>query len=145
MSFPLSANPSSLGVVGGDLAGHPDGRRLADDVTDISVKAVAGAAYPLFHADFKADPLAAQLGDGVDANDVPFRNSFPYVAVAHDGTTSVPHGVDAPTGGTTAPPAGGTTQPPAGGTGSVQPPAGGMPDMPKTGVHIDHLGDIYGI
>ena len=64
-------------MVGGDLAGYPNGRRLADDVTDISLKAVAGAAYPLFHPDFKADPLAAQLGDGVDANDVPFRTVLP--------------------------------------------------------------------
>src|SRR5205823_3785678 len=95
MGVPPSANPNSLGVVGGDLAGFPDGRRLADDVTDISLKAVAGAAYPLFHKDFTPDPLAAQLGDGVDANDVPFRTAFPYVAVAHDGTSSVPHGVQA--------------------------------------------------
>ena len=69
MGVPPAAKPNSLGVVGGDLAGFPNGRRLADDVTDISLKAVAGAAYPLFHPDFKADPLAAQLGDGVDAND----------------------------------------------------------------------------
>ena len=106
MAVPPSANPNSLGVVGGDLAGYPDGRRLADDVTDISLKAVAGAAYPLFHPDFKADPLAAQLGDGVDANDVPFRTSFPYVALAHDGTSSVPHGTTAPAGGVTDPASG---------------------------------------
>ncbi|MEO5950910.1 MAG: DUF4331 family protein [Chloroflexia bacterium] len=140
MGVPVSANPNSLGVVGGDLGGYPNGRRLADDVTDISLKAVAGAAYPLFHPDFAADPLAAQLGDGVDANDVSFRSAFPYVAVAHDGTTSVPHGVDAPSGGTVAPPAGGAT-PPAGGT---QPPAGTAPGMPITGTGIDHLADIYG-
>jgi hypothetical protein len=125
MAVPPSANPNSLGVVGGDLAGYPDGRRLADDVTDISLKAVAGAAYPLFHPDFKADPLAAQLGDGVDANDVPFRNSFPYLAVAHDGTSSVPHGVEAAA------------------VGSSQPPAGQAPGMPITGAPINDLGDIY--
>jgi hypothetical protein len=142
MAVPPSANPHSLGVVGGDLAGYPDGRRLADDVTDISLKAVAGAAYPLFHADFTADPLAAQLGDGVDANDVPFRTSFPYVALAHDGTSSVPHGVEAPaSGGAAQPPAGGTSQPPAGGMGQ---PSGSTPGMPKTG-EVDHLGDIYGV
>ncbi len=135
MGVPPSANPNSLGVVGGDLGGYPNGRRLADDVTDISLKAVAGAAYPLFHPDFAADPLAAQLGDGVDANDVSFRSAFPYVAVAHDGTTSVPHGVDAPTGGTVAPPAGGSTTP----------PAGTAPGMPITGTGINHLADIYGL
>jgi hypothetical protein len=141
MGVPPSANPNSLGVVGGDLAGYPDGRRLADDVTDISLKAVAGAAYPLFHKDFAADPLAAQLGDGVDANDVPFRTSFPYVALAHDGTSSVPHGVTAPAAMVPAP-AGGGTQPGAG--------AGSTPGMPKTGTargmfEIDHLADVYGL
>jgi hypothetical protein len=85
-------NPNPLGVVAGDNAGYPNGRRLADDVTDISIKAVAGAAYPLFHAEYVPDPLAAQLGDGVDANDKPFRTSFPYLALPFDGFASVPHG-----------------------------------------------------
>lgn len=147
MGVPPSAQPNSLGVVGGDLAGYPDGRRLADDVTDISLKAVAGAAYPLFHPDFKADPLAAQLGDGVDANDVPFRTAFPYVALAHQGTASVPHGVDVPAA--SQPPAAQppVAQPPAAQPPVAQPPAGMTPGMPKTGglFQIDHLGDVYGI
>ncbi|HMA33227.1 MAG TPA: DUF4331 domain-containing protein [Chloroflexia bacterium] len=118
---------SNLGVVGGDLGGYPDGRRLADDVTDISLKAVAGAAYPLFHPDFKPDPLAAQLGDGVDANDAPFRSSFPYVAVAWSGTQSVPHGTQV-----------------AGGTGGGQAGGGGTPGMPRTGgTDSGHLADVY--
>jgi hypothetical protein len=135
MTVPPSANPNSLGVVGGDMAGYPNGRRLADDVTDISLKAVAGAAYPLFHPDFTPDPLAAQLGDGVDANDLPFRSAFPYVALAHDGTTSVPHGVEVPPAAM-APPA----QPAA-----AEPPT--MIGMPKTGgpFAIEHLGDVYGL
>lgn len=125
MGVPPAAKPSALGVIGGDLAGYPNGRRLADDVTDISLKAVGGAAYPLFHPDFKADAIAGQLGDGVDANDEPFLNSFPYVGYAWDGTTSVPHGSYAPTG---------TTNPP---------PASNPPGMPTTG--INHLGDIYAL
>src|SRR5436190_5171548 len=40
MGIPPSSNPNALGVVGGDAAGYPNGRRLADDVTDISLKAV---------------------------------------------------------------------------------------------------------
>ena len=141
MGVPPFANPNSLGVVGGDNAGFPNGRRLADDVTDIELKAVAGAAYPLFHPDFKADALAAQLGDGVDANDVPFRTSFPYVALAHDGTSSVPHGTTA--GQAQAPSAPPAAQPPI----AQVPPTTMQPGMPKTGgfMQIDHLGDIYGI
>jgi len=130
MAVPPSANPNSLGVVAGDVAGFPNGRRLADDVTDVVLKAGAGAAYPLFHKDFQADPLAAQLGDGVDANDSPFRSAFPYVALPWSGVESVPHGSSAPA------PGGGTTPPPSGST----------PGMPTTGNGgIAHLGDIYGI
>lgn len=148
MGVPPAATPNNLGVVGGDLAGYPNGRRLADDVTDISLKAVAGAAYPLFHKDFAADPLAAQLGDGVDANDVAFRTSFPYVALAHDGTSSVPHGVEAPAAAAPPPAAGSTGGTPAG-TGTT-PGAGSAPGMPKTGTvrglfDIDHLADVYGL
>ena len=67
-------------MVAGDVAGFPNGRRLADDVVDVSLKAVAGAAYPLFNPGYVPDPLAGRLGDGVDANDKPFMSSFPYVA-----------------------------------------------------------------
>jgi hypothetical protein len=142
MGVPVSAQPNSLGVVAGDLGGFPNGRRLADDVTDVALKAVAGAAYPLFHPEFKADPLAAQLGDGVDANDAPFRASFPYVALPWSGLESVPHGVDAPVCPPAAPcpPAGGGNPP----TGGGQMP-GGMPTTGSSGLfNIDHLGDIYG-
>ena len=59
-----------LGVLGGDLAGWPNGRRLEDDVIDIAERAVGGAL--IGHA--------LPLGDGVDANDVPLQQSFPYLA-----------------------------------------------------------------
>ncbi len=99
VAVPPSSNPNKLGVLANDNAGFPNGRRLADDVTDISIRAVAGAAYPLFHPTFTADPLANQLGDGVDANDVPFRTSFPYLALPHQGYESVPHGTFVSNGG----------------------------------------------
>jgi hypothetical protein len=59
-----------LGVLGGDLAGWPNGRRLEDDVIDIAERAVGGAL--IGHA--------LPLGDGVDANDVAYQQSFPYAA-----------------------------------------------------------------
>ena len=86
-----ATSPNNLGVLGGDNQGYPNGRRLADDVTDISIKAVAGAAYKLFHPEFTPDPVAAQLGDGVDENDAEFRSSFPYLALPWSGFESVPH------------------------------------------------------
>ncbi len=80
-----SANPNRMGVLGGDNAGYPNGRRLTDDTVDISIQAVAGAALPLFDPSFTPDPLATRLGDGVDANDTPFRSSFPYLALPNSG------------------------------------------------------------
>jgi hypothetical protein len=65
-----AAKVDRLGVIGGDLAGYPNGRRLEDDVIDIDERVVAGEL--LGHK--------LPLGDGVDANDVPNLSSFPYVA-----------------------------------------------------------------
>jgi hypothetical protein len=74
-----------LAALAGDVLGFPNGRRLEDDVTDIALQALAGATYPLVHKDFTPDPLAGQLGDGVDANDKPFLAAFPYLATPHRG------------------------------------------------------------
>ncbi|WP_196788601.1 DUF4331 domain-containing protein [Motilibacter rhizosphaerae] len=81
-STPVAAHPDRLGVLGGDVQGFPNGRRLGDDVIDISLQAVAGelVGYP------------NDLGDGVDANDAGFTSSFPYVALPHSG--SIPKGSD---------------------------------------------------
>lgn len=59
-----------LGVLGGDTGGFPNGRRLSDDVVDIALQVVAGALVG--HPN--------NLGDGVNANDKPFRDTFPYLA-----------------------------------------------------------------
>ncbi|MEU8896376.1 DUF4331 domain-containing protein [Nocardia sp. NPDC048505] len=75
MSVPVTAQPNRLGVLAGDLQGFPNGRRLADDVVDIELQAVAGAAQ----TGKLVEALAA--GDEVDANDVAFGAAFPYVAL----------------------------------------------------------------
>lgn len=82
-STPPSANPNRLGLLGGDMAGFPNGRRPADDVHDISLRAVAGGTP--FTPDFNKAPNN-QLGDGVDANDKPFLTSFPYIASPASGS-----------------------------------------------------------
>jgi hypothetical protein len=64
-----------LGVIAGDNAGYPNGRRLGDDVIDIDERVVAGEL--IGHQ--------LPLGDGVDANDVPNLSSFPYVAAPFSG------------------------------------------------------------
>ena len=69
-----------LGALAGDTGGFPNGRRLSDDVVDIELQVLAGA---LLDADGKIDgtqvPFSA-LGDGVNADDQPANDSFPYVA-----------------------------------------------------------------
>lgn len=85
---PPTEEPNRLGVLAKDTQGFPNGRRLADDVVDISLQAVGGAAYPLFHKDFMVDPKVATLSDGVDKNDKEFRSSFPYLALPDSGTDS---------------------------------------------------------
>jgi hypothetical protein len=82
---PCDGDCSSLGVIGGDVAGFPNGRRLSDDVIDVSLRAVLGVLLPDHQA------LADTIGDGVDENDVPFLESFPYVAYPHSGSDTDPH------------------------------------------------------
>lgn len=76
-SIPPTAQPNRLGVIGGDLQGFPNGRRLSDDVVDIALQVMEGAAQ----SGQLVSALAA--GDGVNANDVPFSSTFPYVALPH--------------------------------------------------------------
>ncbi len=86
-SIPPSPSPSRLGVLDGDLAGFPNGRRLADDVVDIELRAFA-QGYGSFLNGLLGLPNKSPnnlLGDGVDANDVPFLRQFPYVGTPHQG------------------------------------------------------------
>jgi hypothetical protein len=77
---------SRLGLIGGDPAGFPNGRRLADDVTDIVLRVGVGGvlASDASGASLNRFPNN-RLGDGVNVNDRPYLASFPYVAYAHDG------------------------------------------------------------
>jgi hypothetical protein len=64
-----------FGVIAGDNAGFPNGRRLGDDVVDIELRVVGGFLLPPDQGGKKLP-----LGDGVDQNDKPFLSAFPYVA-----------------------------------------------------------------
>ena len=81
---PLS-NRKRLGVIAGDGAGFPNGRRLTDDVTDIAARVVgggilAGAKYNVFPNN--------SIGDGVNAPDVATQETFPYIHYAYSGRDS---------------------------------------------------------
>jgi hypothetical protein len=76
-SIPPSKTPQRLGVLAGDKAGYPNGRRLTDDVVDISLQVVEGK---LLGAKIPA------LGDAVNVNDKAFGSTFPYVALPWSGS-----------------------------------------------------------
>jgi len=77
MAIAPAARPDPYGVLAGDVQGFPNGRRLTDDVVDIAVQAVEGAAQ----AGALVEGLAAV--DSVDRNDRAFGSSFPYLALPH--------------------------------------------------------------
>jgi hypothetical protein len=85
VAIPPTATPNRLGILGNDLAGFPNGRRVGDDVVDIEIRALAGAT-PLTPT-FNVSPNNI-LGDFVNNNDVPYLNVFPYLGLPHDGFSS---------------------------------------------------------
>lgn len=90
VGIPPAASPSRLGLLAGDVAGFPNGRRVFDDVVDISLRAVAGGT-PFTPATNVAPNNT--LGDGVSNNDVPFLTRFPYLGTPQSGnsTAGAPH------------------------------------------------------
>lgn len=87
-AIPPALLPNRLGLLGGDQQGFPNGRRLADDIVDIEVLYLQGAATTGL-----VNALVA--GDLVPVNDKPFGTTFPYVALPHhqgivDSTAQIP-------------------------------------------------------
>jgi hypothetical protein len=80
VAVPVTAQPNRLGAIASDLGGFPNGRRLADDVIDVSLRVVAGVLVN----GYNKSPNNA-LTDGVDANDKAFLSTFPYAALPHQG------------------------------------------------------------
>lgn len=81
-----AGTPNRLGLIGGDAAGFPNGRRLEDDVTTIELRAVAGVTIPLVDPSFVPDGAAGAIEDGTFGN--PGRvllNEFPYIGTPHSG------------------------------------------------------------
>jgi len=89
---PGSENP--IGLVAGDPAGFPNGRRIGDDVTAIELKAVAGATIPLVDPSFTPDAAAGLLNDGTSNDNTPYGApllpAFPYLSNPNSGYTSAP-------------------------------------------------------
>jgi Domain of unknown function (DUF4331) len=77
------ADRKRMGALAGDFGGYPNGRRVSDDVTDISARAVVGVLDPAFNV-FPNN----RIGDGTNTNDVAYQETFPYVAFANSGRNS---------------------------------------------------------
>jgi hypothetical protein len=85
---PTTKNPSFLGILGGDLAGFPNGRRVFDDVTTIELRAIAGATYPLVDHTYVPDAAAGAVTDFTNYSFLPpdlYQPTFPYLGVPNDG------------------------------------------------------------
>jgi hypothetical protein len=88
-------NGNRLGVLAGDFAGFPNGRRLEDDVTDIEIRAVACGYGDILAGALGLCNLSPNnaIGDGVNENDMPFLTTFPYVSTPHQGYEHTHHRV----------------------------------------------------
>ncbi|MBV9485398.1 MAG: DUF4331 domain-containing protein [Frankiaceae bacterium] len=94
VAIPPSSDPDSLGVLGGDLAGFPNGRRVGDNVVAIELRAIAGATLPLVDPSYTPDGAASLLTDGTSGPDA--LSAFPYLATPYSSyatpdTTPVGH------------------------------------------------------
>ncbi|HVD90214.1 MAG TPA: DUF4331 domain-containing protein [Jatrophihabitantaceae bacterium] len=95
LAIPPSAKPNPLGLVAGDPAGFPNGRRLLDDVVTVELRAIAGLTIPLVDPSFKPDGAASLIQDGTAlppaSNNLPaFLNTFPYVPLPGGGYQTMP-------------------------------------------------------
>jgi hypothetical protein len=86
-AIPPSAKPNQLGLIGGDPAGFPNGRRVFDDVVTVELRAIAGVTVPLVDPSFTPDAAAGAVTDGLTASSVPagYLTQFPYLGVPYSG------------------------------------------------------------
>jgi hypothetical protein len=86
-AVPPTKDENAFGLLGADLAGFPNGRRVADDVVSIALRAIAGVTVPLVDDTFKPDKAAAALTDGLTVKDASSKllKRFPYLGLPFDG------------------------------------------------------------
>jgi hypothetical protein len=87
MAIPAASNPKQNGLLAGDIAGFPNGRRVKDDVVTIEIRAVAGATIPLVDSTFTPDAAASVVTQGVnpDPDGTRYLPHFPYLGTPLDG------------------------------------------------------------
>jgi hypothetical protein len=85
-----SGNPNANGILGGDLAGFPNGRRVFDDIVTIELRAVAGVTIPLVDKTFTPDGAASLVTDGSISDQPSYLPSFPYLGHPVSGSAVQP-------------------------------------------------------
>ena len=129
---PTTSKPSNLGILGLDLAGFPNGRRVFDDVTTIELRAIAGAALPLVDTGFTPDAAVGLITEGLTSsntdvtanNTVHYLSVFPYLGTPHSGYRT-------PANNSPAPDLGAINRPSSSGPIPVGPPQTGVGPAPR--------------
>jgi hypothetical protein len=86
-AIPPVKEPKKFGLLDGDLAGFPNGRRIEDDVVSISIKAVAGVTFALVDQKFKPDAAAGLVEQGLSIKNssAGLLKKFPFLGTPFDG------------------------------------------------------------
>jgi hypothetical protein len=82
---PTTSNPNPIGLLAGDAAGFPNGRRVFDDIVAIELRAIAGVTYALVDKSYKPDAAAGKLTQGITPAPNRYQSTFPYLAAPLDG------------------------------------------------------------
>ncbi|MEP6666908.1 MAG: DUF4331 domain-containing protein [Nocardioidaceae bacterium] len=90
LAVPPASHPDELGVVAGDHAGFPNGRRVIDDVTTVELRAIAGLTIPLVDPNFTPDPAASGVTDDTHNTNSPYLSKFPYLGTPAGGYQTSP-------------------------------------------------------
>ncbi|MBA3528850.1 MAG: DUF4331 domain-containing protein [Propionibacteriaceae bacterium] len=90
VAVPPASAPNPIGLLAGDAAGFPNGRRVIDDVVAIELRAIAGLTIPLVDPTYTPDPAAAGLTDGTTNTNSPYLGRFPYLGTPAGGYQTMP-------------------------------------------------------
>jgi hypothetical protein len=90
VAVPPASKPNPLGLVAGDAAGFPNGRRVFDDVVTVELRAIAGLTIPLVDKSYTPDAAASAVKDGTTNTNNPLLSSFPYLGTPGGGYQSMP-------------------------------------------------------
>ena len=90
VAVPPSKSPNPLGLVAGDAAGFPNGRRVFDDVVTVELRAVAGLTIPLVDPSFTPDGAAGRDQGRYVEHERRLPDRFPYLGTPAGGYQSKP-------------------------------------------------------